>query len=225
MSDTLIDELEDEKLYPSSDGKPMGETDFHVLSWVLLLQALEDLTQDIPDVHVAGNMFLYYEEGNPKARRAPDAMVTFGVPRRLRRTFKTWVEKAVPSTVFEITSRRTKKQDVLEKPEIYAKIGIKEYILFDPEYCYLKPPFQGFRLQRGKYAPLKLDADGSLVSQELKARIVPEGHMLRFIDLRTGKPVLTRRELWQAAQDEADRAQRAEAELAQLKAKLARNGK
>ena len=75
MPHSVVDELADEKLYPSSDGKPMGETDYHVLSWVLLLQSLEDLTQDVPEVHVAGNMFLYYEQGNPKARKAPDAMV------------------------------------------------------------------------------------------------------------------------------------------------------
>ena len=40
--------------------------------------------------------------------------------------------------------------------------------------------------------------------------------MLRLIDLRTGKPVPTRRERWEAAQEE----------LARLKkAKIARNGK
>jgi len=234
MSDVALQELADEKLYPSSDGKPMGETDFHVLAWVQLLDALHDLTQDIERVHVAGNMFIYYEEGNPKARKAPDAMVTFGVERRLRRSFKTWVEKKVPNTAFEIVSRKTKKVDVTDKPPLYAAIGIKEYFLFDPEGPYLKPPLQGYRLKRGTYVALKPSPDGSLVSEELQARLIPEGQMLRLIDLRTGKAVPTRREVAIAAQDEAqrrreaerraetekERARRAEAELARLKAEL-----
>jgi Uma2 family endonuclease len=235
----VADDLGDEDLYPSSDGKPMGETDYHALAWVFLLQALEDLTQDIEDVHVAGNLFIYYEEGNPKARKAPDGMVTFGVKRGLRRTFKTWVEKAVPNVAIELTSKRTKKEDVTVKPEVYERIGIKEYFLFDPEGAYLRPPLQGYRLKRGKYVALKTGPGGSLVSEELQARLLPEGYMLRFIDLRTGRPVLNRREQYIAAQEAAElvaearrqseqerqRADALAAELAQLKARMSKNGK
>jgi Uma2 family endonuclease len=225
MRQAIIETQDDEDLYPSSDGKPLGETDYHVLAIILILQAIEDLTRDVETVHVASNLFLYYEEGNPKARKAPDVMVTLGVKRGLRRTFKTWVEKAVPNAVFEVTSRKTKKQDLVIKPEIYARIGIKEYYLFDPEATYLKPCFQGFRLKSGRYEPLSPEADGGLTTQELPAHMIPEGHLLRFIDLRTGKPVPTRREVWEQAEREKQRADALEAVVSRLKAKLAKNGK
>lgn len=225
MRPAAIDELDDEDLYPSSDGKPMGETDYHVLAIILMFQALEDLTQNVEDVHVASNLFLYYEEGNPKARKAPDGMVTFGVKRGLRRTFKTWVEKAVPNVALEVTSRKTRKEDTVVKPRVYARIGIKEYILFDPVGDYLKPRLQGFRLMRGRYVRMKPAADGSLTSEELQARMIAENHMIRFIDLRTGQPVLSRREIHAAAEEAKQRADALEAELARLKAKLAKDGK
>src|SRR5262249_47899861 len=48
----LVDgpDLEDGLLYPSSDGKPMAETDFHVLAIRWLLDALEDVFKDQDDV-------------------------------------------------------------------------------------------------------------------------------------------------------------------------------
>lgn len=204
-----IDADADEDLYPDSDGKPMGETTWHILCLILLRQALEDLTQDQPDVCVENNMFFYYEEGNPKARKCPDGLVAKGVKKCLRRSFKTWVEKAVPCTVFEFISARTWKEDLVVKPKVYARLGIKEYFLFDPEDRRLKPRLQGYRLQRGKYVRLKPAADSSLVSEELQARLVPEGYMIRIIDLRTGRAVLTRKEQVEAAQ----------AELARLRAR------
>ena len=37
-----------------------------------------------PDVYVAGNNFVFWEEGNPKARISPDAYVVFGSTPHLR---------------------------------------------------------------------------------------------------------------------------------------------
>ncbi len=49
--------------YPSSDGKPMAETDFHVEAIHLLLDALNDFFADRNDVYVSGNTFWYWREG------------------------------------------------------------------------------------------------------------------------------------------------------------------
>jgi Uma2 family endonuclease len=43
-------------------------------------------------VYVSGNLFIYYEEGNPKAVVSPDVFVVFGVSPRFRRSYKTWQE-------------------------------------------------------------------------------------------------------------------------------------
>src|SRR5579871_4518034 len=109
----------EDPLYPSSDGEPVGETDWHMLALILLREALEDVFAAEADVKVASDMFLYYEEGNPSACKAPDIMLVKGVDKSLRRTFKTWVENAVPCVIVEIASERTWQEDLEAKHDLY----------------------------------------------------------------------------------------------------------
>src|SRR5262245_4335733 len=86
--------------YPSSDGEPMAETGLHVVLLVTLVVMLRHHYRRRRDVYVIGNIFLYYEENNPQAKRSPDVMVIKGVPAEPEReSFFTWKEKAVPSAV------------------------------------------------------------------------------------------------------------------------------
>jgi hypothetical protein len=138
----------------------------------------------------------------------------------MRRSFRVWEEEVLPRTLFEIASRKTWRQDVGEKRELYARIRIKEYILFVPEARYLRPQLQGFRSYRGQPVPLKPLKDGSLKSTELGLLLTPEGRMLRLRDLKTGEMVLTRAEqaerLKQLAKAERDRADELAERLAAL---------
>jgi Uma2 family endonuclease len=231
INPAALEDLED-MLYPSSDGKPLGETDYHVIAVTRLFETLRSFFRTAPTVYVASNLFLYYEEGNPQARKAPDVMVVKGVAKGYRRTFKTWVEKALPCTVFEISSKKTRKEDLAEKQPLYASLGIPEYFLFDPEGRYLKPPLQGFRLKRKHYVPITLRKDGSLSSRELDMRLQREGITLRLIDARTGEPILSpdeqvdeeRRRADQEshrANQESHRAAALEAQLSRLREELA----
>jgi hypothetical protein len=68
----------DTMVYPSSDGLPMAETDFQRRSLMYAVDALDVYFQDREDVYVSGNLFIYYEEGNPKAVVAPDVFVVIG---------------------------------------------------------------------------------------------------------------------------------------------------
>ena len=63
MATRLADDpdVEDGVYYPSSDGKPMAETDYHVLAIRLLLDALEDVFATRNDVYVAGNVNWFWE--------------------------------------------------------------------------------------------------------------------------------------------------------------------
>ena len=98
--------------YPESDGKPMAETDIHADLLIYLREALKDYFRDDPNVYVAGNLFVYYEEGNPEAVVAPDVFVVKGVPKRRRRIYQVWVEGKAPDVVFELTSESTRWEDV-----------------------------------------------------------------------------------------------------------------
>ena len=52
-------------VYPSSDGKPMAETDKHRKLMMDFIQMLEYHFRDANDVYGSGNLLMYYEEGNP----------------------------------------------------------------------------------------------------------------------------------------------------------------
>ena len=208
-------------LYPDSDGEPMAETEHQLVAMVHLYQALHLFFVSRDDVHVASDMFLYYEQGNPSACRAPDVMVTKGVVgKHLRRSFRTWEEGVSPTVIIEVTSAKTRHADENEKPAIYASLGVREYFLFDAEGEYLRPRLKGFRLEGGSYVPLAADDAGRLVSEELGLRLVVEGPLLRLIDLRTGQRLPTQEELAGQAIS-ADKAKR-QAEQAQRQAERAK---
>ena len=66
--------------YPDSDGKPLAETDVHRELMLHLIDALRRHFLGNPTVYVSGNLFVYYEEGNPGANVAPDVFVVRGSP-------------------------------------------------------------------------------------------------------------------------------------------------
>src|SRR4051812_37488996 len=144
--------------YPSGDGRPMAETPLHRDLIFLLIQLLRRRYVADEGVYVSGNMFLYYEQGNPRRRVSPDVQVTFGIPALPeRRVYRTWVEGKSPDVVFEFTSASTEAEDVETKHEIYRRIGVREYFLFDPTEDYLDPSLQGWRLDRGEYEAITLE--------------------------------------------------------------------
>src|SRR5260370_41293873 len=122
---------------------------------------------------------LYYEQGNPQGRRDPDVLVARGVRgRHQRRSFRLWEEGVLPCTLFEISSGRTWREDVGPKRELYQRLRVREYFLFDPEGRWVRPAFQGFRLRRTRYAPLAPEADGCLPSRGLGVKMRRDGAML-----------------------------------------------
>jgi len=200
--------------YPESDGQPIGETDFHITVILYLRQALRYVFRQAEQIYVAANMLFYFEEGNPAAFRSPDVFVVKGIPRHNRRVYKLWEEKVAPCTIFEITSRSTRLEDLGTKRALYEMLGVQEYILFDPLDEYLSPRFQAFSLRGEYYQPMALLPDGTLRSQELDVILQPEGNFLRVIDPTTGEAVPTLDEAVDLAYMEAERA-RMEAERAQ----------
>jgi hypothetical protein len=180
----------DDALYPSSDGEPMGDTSIHMDAAGDWYEVLKAFYAKLMDVLVLANVLLYYERGNPSARKAPDVMVIKGVRKGPRRVFKIWEEGAVPCVAFEFTSESTWTDDLQDKKELYARLGIREYFIYDPELEHLEYPLIGFRLaQDGQYAAIPRDAAGSLLSEELGLRLQPDGHLLRGIDIATSRPL------------------------------------
>ncbi|MBX2999438.1 MAG: Uma2 family endonuclease [Caldilineaceae bacterium] len=238
---TTLSKPADPVFYPETDGQPMGESEWHVIATLYLLSALRNFFAARSDIYVIADMFMYYEEGNPSANKAPDVMVVKNIEQRKRRIFKVWEEGAVPCTIIEVTSKSTWAEDTIRKSSLYARLGVTEYFLFDPLHEYMDDQFMGFRLEDGEYIPIESSADGSIFSQELGVILRPDGDLLRVINPATNRIVpgmedtytyaeesqalveqVTQRaeQAAQRAEKEAQRAQAAEAELERLRAEV-----
>ncbi len=168
--------------YPESDGQPVAETDVHRTLMFELIGMLQAFFRADPHVYISGNLFLYYQEGDPRQVVAPDVFVVQGVRNRPRRIYKLWEEGVVPAVVFELTSRGTRREDLRSKYALYERLGVTEYFLFDPLGEYLRPPCRGYRLQQGRYRPLPVGEDGSLWSAVLGLALHVRGTQLRLYD-------------------------------------------
>lgn len=207
--------LEQEIEYPTSDGQPMAETTLHRKVMSHTIGALERRYAGVPDVWVGGNLLLYYQQGNPKKCVAPDVLLVQGVAKRDRDIYLLWEEKP-PALIFEITSKKTRREDTDSKPSLYERLGVTELVLFDPYGEYLKPRLQGYRLERGRYRPISPNGDGSLDLQTVGVTVRPEGERLRLMDTASGEKLL-----WEEEIDAVHRAAEERAATAEVRAAMA----
>lgn len=200
--------------YPSSDGEPVAETYVHFYALIVTLEVLRQYLQG-QQATVLANQFMYYAQGFPKLRVAPDVMVIFNVEPGGRDNYKIWEEGEVPSVVFEMTSPSTRKQDEGFKYTLYEQLGVHEYWLFDPKGEWIGEQLKGYRLRGDEYEPI---TDGH--SEPLKLNLAVEGQLIAFYREDTGEKLLIPDELATALQQERQQADQAEAQVEQLKAKL-----
>ena len=214
---------QDSQLYPDTDGKPMAASDEHRRVLMNLLRRLEAFFAQTPDTYVSGDILMYYLEGAPRKVVSPDVLVTFGIGQKLRKTYRVWQEGKTPDFVLELSSETTYRNDLGEKMELYAMLGIPEYFLADIEGLYLPTPLMGFRLVDGVYEPVSPGEDG-----EVHAAVLGLDFHLRLEDIQLYDPA---RNQWlqlpeEAAETRAEqaetRAEQAETEAAALRAELAR---
>ncbi len=141
--------------YPDSDGKPMAESDLHRDIMVYIIHLLQRFFAG-QQVYISGNLFVYYEKGSPRKSISPDCFVVFDIDPQKRRSYKIWEEGKGPDVVFEVSSKSTANADVTTKFGRYAKMGVKEYFIYDPTSDYLNPPLIGYELVEGEgYVPMQ----------------------------------------------------------------------
>ncbi|MGJ3254129.1 MAG: Uma2 family endonuclease [Elainellaceae cyanobacterium] len=195
--------------YPSGDGEPVAETYDHCFA---LLTTLEVLRQYLAgqQATVLGNQFLYYSQGFPRLRVAPDVMVIFGVEPVGRDNYKIWDEGQVPQVIFEMTSESTRTQDSEFKKTLYQQLGVQEYWMFDPRGEWIDTTLVGYRLIRDTYEPI---TDSR--SEPLGLRLAIEGKFIAFYREDTGEKLLIPDELAERLQQETQARVQAEAEAEQ----------
>ncbi|MBD3880276.1 Uma2 family endonuclease [Phormidium tenue FACHB-886] len=196
-------------VYPSSDGEPLAETSVHVDAIINAVVVLRNYLENQQAI-VLADQFLYYAQGFPKLRVAPDIMVVFDVPSGARDNYKTWEEGQVPAVIFEITSAGTRDQDETVKKNLYESLEVNEYWQFDPKGEWIPEKLRGYRLQGEAYVPI---ADGR--SQPLRLQLRVDGSLIAFHREDTGEKLLASNELVEALRQETIARQQAEALLGQ----------
>jgi Uma2 family endonuclease len=195
--------------YPSSDGEPVAETYVHLYVLLVTLEVLRQYLEG-QQATVLANQFMYYSQGLPRLRVAPDVMVIFEVEPGGRDNYKIWEEGQVPSVIFEMTSKGTQAQDQSFKKTLYEQLGVREYWLFDPKGEWIEGQLQGYRLEHGLYYPI---TDGRSAPLKLQLRV--EGQLIGFYREDTGEKLLIPQELYQALKQEAQARQQAERQAEQ----------
>lgn len=199
MEAISIGPLATEVIYPVADGEPVAETYDHLYAILVTLEVLRQYLRG-QQATVLANQFLYYAQGFPRLRVAPDVMVIFGVEPGGRDSYRVWEEKQVPQVVFEMTSKATQQEDQVDKRRLYRDIGVQEYWLFDPKGEWLEQPLIGYALVDDEYVLMP-----DRCSRVLGLTLAVEGKLIAFREVATGRRLLMPEELSEAlAQEQAE---------------------
>ena len=151
----------------------MGETTVHFDARASATEVLRRYFKDQGrNVFVASDLHTLY----PGERAFyPDLLVVFNVPDHHRRSWNVLGEGKGLDFVLEILSKETKRKDLVEKLNLYARLGIPEYLIFDPDALRLR----GYRLVRSLYQEM-VEEDGCFFSNVLGLRVTVDGDRIRF---------------------------------------------
>ncbi|QYO64952.1 Uma2 family endonuclease [Leptolyngbya sp. 7M] len=202
-------DLDDDRLFPDSDGKPMADNTEQFRWIVLIKENLEILFADDLLVFVAGDLLWYPVRSTLIDPTAPDVMVVFGRPKGRRGSYRQWQEDNIPpQVVFEIRSPSNTDTALTRKQEFYETYGVEEYYLYDPEtnQC------NGWLRQQGRLVPIPDLNDW--ISPRLQIRFHP-GLPELTLYYPDGRKFLSSIELEQRAREAEQRAASAESALEQ----------
>jgi Uma2 family endonuclease len=200
---------------------------------------------------VGANQYLYWKQFDPHESVSPDVYVLPGAePYARMGAWLVWKTGLVPTFALEVVSDDVRK-DYLRSPPRYDRLGVKELVVFDPDWEESRDRyrFQVFRRPKG-HGLIRVEATNA---DRVRSRVLgchlrsvgegphvrlrvasgPNGDTLFPTDAELARAEQTLREKAQAARERADAAsekaqaerearEKAEAEIARLKAEIAR---
>ena len=240
-----------EIFYPEADGMPLADGIYQLEYFMEIISVLKLFFKSNPRVAVSGDTFIYYVEGDPYSWVAPDCYVALDISMdSIERfnTYRVWEIGKAPDFVLEIGSPSTAANDLVGKRDLYARLGIGEYWLFDPSGGdHYGEPLVGQYLEDGAYRRMEMNVEpdgavwASSAALNLDLRWI-DGR-LRFYDPKSGawlqnaEEIEARAEMAEARAETAEsrvqtaesrasasdlRAQEAEARMAEMAAELRR---
>ena len=205
-----------EIVYPETDGMPLPDGVFQEPLFREIVSTLATHFKDRPNTVVSGNTFIYYEEGNPRRSVSPDCYVAYDSDVELllsNNTYRLWEMGKPPDFALEIGSESTATADLVDKRELYARLGISEYWRFDSTGGdFYGEPLVGEYLVEGEYRRFEMrqgpDGGAWAHSPALNLDLWWDDGRLRFWDPVAGRWLLNQEEEHagrQAAEARADR--------------------
>ena len=173
--------------YPDSDGHFLPDNPLQAHAVMNVRFALQHHFDKVDNVVLEGDMFMYYEEGNPAASIAPDVYVVLDHDLGKRGVYKFWDEGRPPDFALEVISPSSKIRNAKEKRVLYARLGIGEYFLFQPDPRKRGRRLVGYQLWGDTYDELPPEADGAVCSEALGVSFRVAGENLRVRSLASGR--------------------------------------
>jgi Uma2 family endonuclease len=132
-------DLDEDLLFPDSDGQPMSDNTEQYEWIVKIKENLEIIFVNDPNVFIAGDLLWYPLRSTLVSPVAPDVMIVFGRPKGRRGSYRQWNEENIPpQVVFEILSPSNTQAEMARKLEFYDTYGVEEYYLYNPMRCRLQ---------------------------------------------------------------------------------------
>jgi Uma2 family endonuclease len=203
---------------PCSDDTPVDDEDQNFLPNYLLF-LLQLIWQERNDWYFGVDMGVYHTTGvSPNVPVVPDGFLSVGVPRRKpgnksRKSYVVWEEAGiVPTLVLEMVSW-TPGGEYDDKLEIYRKLGVLYYVIYNPEYWQRDrhQPFEVYKLIEGAYQlqlgePFWMPEVGLALGRSRGVVGGIEREILSWFD-QQGQRYLSAEEQAQQAQAQAQQAQ------------------
>ena len=209
-------------LDPELDDK-MVQGEWHDLTGGEISILLRSYFRSQPDVRVFHDLKHLFGPGLPAP--SPDVSVVRGVrdplPLDSLDVEKQGVRPALVIEVVSPLSARVRRTDLDGKVKLYQRVGIPEYLIVDTstrKRAGRRFTLLGHRLDAtGRYQPIAPDAEGRLLSETtgIWFQIGPTGDRVLLFEAATGRRLLN-------LDEQGERAQAAEAEVARLQAEIER---
>jgi Uma2 family endonuclease len=189
--------------------EPEMESSLHYMQLLLLVTCLEWAWQERDDFFIGATLSIYFSRQQLKNHdvRGSDLFLVKNTTREPRNSWVVWEEDGrYPDLIIELLSDSTANTDRTLKRDLYAER------FHTPEYFYFSPDtleFAGFRLDINKYKPITPNVQDWLWSETLGFFLGIDNRQLRYFSL-DGALLPTPQEV----------AQKAKAELQELKAKM-----
>lgn len=178
----------------TNDEEEMSETTLHFALINYLYNALKLFLAEKENCFVAANLRISYDAENPLKWYAPDVLVAFDVENHERTSYHLPTEKIMPQVVFEVASAFTAGNDLGNKYADYARLGVEEYYLLDPDRSLLPDTLIAYQLQNSKLLPVPMK-DKRIFSPRLGLEIIDTGDSFRLFDPQNSEPLHTPQEI------------------------------